>query len=502
MSDQSRALPHQPSLRYLKLEAKRRLSAGEFATLHDAQLAIAREHGQPSWTALKQLVEAGPALAQARWVISRFAGAGGPGWAAPADAELREHFDEDYLRLVPAATMTRVLTTVADQLRGDLVVTAGTPLGLRAEISGLRLEAAAQAEPPYRLTRLRLYPLGQRVTDPRVTAPPAATSGTVPAAAAAVAEEAWAELGLPGLVIAGASGEDGAASEDGAGEWAAARGWASLDPAQALRPGHRFPVYSITKLVTSTAVLRLVADGRVGLDDPANRHLRAIRLADGAVTIRELLSHTGGVASPGELFAGRVPSLLALTGPVMACGGPRGSFAYSNGGYAMLGQLIADVTGTPYPDAAAALVLGPLGMAGSSFPASWPEAGAVTGYRVTGDGTFEPAPAEVSTLPAAGGLWATAPDLVRFGLGWASLLPGELAREATRPHAVQRAGGPEVGLGWLLNRPRDVSGQVGGGPAASSSLIVVPSTGRVSVAMTSRMVPIEPVNARLARIIA
>jgi hypothetical protein len=198
--------PDQPSLRYLKLEAKRRLSAGEFATLHDAQLAIAREHGQSSWTALKQLVEAGPALTRARWVISRFAGAGGPGWAAPADAELREHFDEDYLRLVPATTMTRALTRVAGQLRGDLVVTTQTPLGLRAEISGLRLEAAAQPAPPHRLTMLRLYPLGRRVTDARVAAPPEAASGTVPAAAAQVAAEAWAELGLPGLVIAGAAG--------------------------------------------------------------------------------------------------------------------------------------------------------------------------------------------------------------------------------------------------------------------------------------------------------
>ena len=195
MSDLSRALPHQPSLRYLKLEAKRRLSAGEFATLHDAQLAIAREHGQPSWTALKQLVEAGPALAQARWVISRFAGAGGPGWAAPADAELREHFDEDYLRLVPADTMTQVLARVAEHLRGELVVTTETPLGVRGEISGLRLEAAAQAAPPHRLTRLRLYPLGQRVTDPRVTAPPTATSGTVPAAAAQIAASAGCSTG-------------------------------------------------------------------------------------------------------------------------------------------------------------------------------------------------------------------------------------------------------------------------------------------------------------------
>ena len=63
MSDQPRALPDQPSLRYLKVEAKRRLSAGEFATLHEAQLAIAREHGLPSWTALKEYVSAGPSQA-------------------------------------------------------------------------------------------------------------------------------------------------------------------------------------------------------------------------------------------------------------------------------------------------------------------------------------------------------------------------------------------------------------------------------------------------------
>ena len=56
MSDQPRSLPDRPSLRYLKLEAKRRLAAGEFESLHLAQLAIAREHQQPSWTALKEAI--------------------------------------------------------------------------------------------------------------------------------------------------------------------------------------------------------------------------------------------------------------------------------------------------------------------------------------------------------------------------------------------------------------------------------------------------------------
>jgi CubicO group peptidase (beta-lactamase class C family) len=106
----------------------------------------------------------------------------------------------------------------------------------------------------------------------------------------------------------------------------------------------------VTKLITSTAVLRLAAEGRIGLDDPANEHLRTIRLADGTVTVRELLSHTGGVDSPTELFADSVPDLVTLTGPVVGCDGPRGTFAYSNGGYAMLGQLVADVTGSSYQE--------------------------------------------------------------------------------------------------------------------------------------------------------
>jgi hypothetical protein len=85
MPDASRSLPTRPSLRYLQLEARRRRSAGEFPALHDAQAAIAREYGQPSWAALRQLISAPPpqeeghALAQLKWVIARFRDAGSPG---------------------------------------------------------------------------------------------------------------------------------------------------------------------------------------------------------------------------------------------------------------------------------------------------------------------------------------------------------------------------------------------------------------------------------------
>jgi CubicO group peptidase (beta-lactamase class C family) len=264
-----------------------------------------------------------------------------------------------------------------------------------------------------------------------------------------------------------------------------------------LTPGHRFPAYSVTKLITATVVLRLAADGQIGLDDPARAHLHTIRLADETITVRDLLTHTSGVQSPGEMFADRVPDLVTLVGPVVPSAAPRGTFSYSNGGYALLGQLIADVTGGSYPEAAARLVLGPLAMGGSWFPASWPGADAVTGYHLAGDGSFEIAPARICTVPAAGGMWTTAADLVRFALSWASLLPAGLAREALRPQADRDSTGAQMGLGWLLNEPKDVGGHAGSGPGAAASLIIRLSTGQPSVALANRLVPIEPVNARL-----
>jgi CubicO group peptidase (beta-lactamase class C family) len=313
-------------------------------------------------------------------------------------------------------------------------------------------------------------------------------------AVARIIDEAVADLGLAGLILAGQ------ARGQSAPMWTAAAGWADLDRSEPMTADHRFPVHLISTLITAVAVLCLAAGGRISLDDPVSRHLRTVTLADATVTIRELLAHTGGVSNPGELFSKVVPDLAELCGPVLACDEGRGSYRISVGGYAVLGQLLADVTGLAYDDAATRLVLAPLGMTASSFPASAADIGAavVTGYGVNADGGLAPASASVCTMPAAAGLWTTAADLVRFGAGWPSLLSEELAREALRPHARRGPGrGGTIGLGWLIAPDGTCTGIAGMGRGTTSSLLVRRADNQVQVALTNRAVSLEPVNKRV-----
>ena len=224
-----------------------------------------------------------------------------------------------------------------------------------------------------------------------------------------------------------------------------------------LGPGHRFPACQVTTLVTATAVLRLVADDAVALDDPVNGYLRSLRLADDTITVRELLAHTGGVDSPPSLslWADSVGDVSGVLGPTAGCSGPRGEFAYSDGGYAVLGQLITDLTGTPVAQAATRLVLEPLGMGDSWFPAQAPalptllSKDVVCGYRLEEDGSLVREPPRVFALQSAGGLWST-----RAGPGPASgpdggrcCLPNSPSRRCARS-SPQREPADETGLGW------------------------------------------------------
>ena len=113
-------------------------------------------------------------------------------------------------------------------------------------------------------------------------------------------------------------------------------------------------------------MLRLVDKGTIDLDAPVRPRLKSWQLSDPSrsVTTRELLSHNAAIDFlPGETalqpsqpmptnidrLAGRAP---ALNRPVVIDGIPGSGFRYSNGGYLVLGQLVADITGIPFEQVA------------------------------------------------------------------------------------------------------------------------------------------------------
>ena len=212
-------------------------------------------------------------------------------------------------------------------------------------------------------------------------------------------------------------------------------------PAGAARGPPPVPTGAITQVVTATVALRLVAEG---LGSSSTLRPTITCAQSGWPTRRSPSANCSairaGVDDPVNQnpFGATVTSLVSLAGPVMACAGPRGTVRYSNAGYAVLGQLVTDVTGSRYEEVAESVVLRPLGLAGSFFPARWPEQDVVTGYRLDGAGRFQPATAQICVIPAMGGLWSTAADLSRFGATWTSLLPAGLAAEALRPQPAQQ----------------------------------------------------------------
>jgi D-alanyl-D-alanine carboxypeptidase len=99
---------------------------------------------------------------------------------------------------------------------------------------------------------------------------------------------------LDELVANGASGAL-ALVDDGRHVWRLSSGAARLDPYQALRPGARFRIASVTKTFVATVALQLVGERRLRLDDTVERWVPEFVLNGEAITLRMLLNHTSGL---------------------------------------------------------------------------------------------------------------------------------------------------------------------------------------------------------------
>ncbi|MGE3449457.1 MAG: serine hydrolase domain-containing protein [Microbacteriaceae bacterium] len=302
----------------------------------------------------------------------------------------------------------------------------------------------------------------------------------------------WSSLGLVGVVAAGFT-------EDGAGEvFKVAGGYRDLAAACPMSVDDRQLVGSISKLVTANAVLQLIGRDEIGLDVSANTYLATVRLADDGVTIRHLLTHTGGVLSDFGHFVDVVHPLAEVLGSVVPVDFEPGSrLVYSNAGYAVLGEVAAQVIGLAVETVLEELVLKPLGMARSRFELSWPD-DVGPGYDVD-DAAATPVPRAVPCVSAAGGLSSTTADLGRLVAGWETLLEPELAKEAGRVHASN--GARRQGFGWAIDETdgRRVLWHGGGVRGFTASLQWDPDRHAVSTVVFNRQANPGPLNSELLR---
>jgi len=231
----------------------------------------------------------------------------------------------------------------------------------------------------------------------------------------------------------------------------AVRGLASIASRRPVTEDTVFRIGSVTKLVTAIAVMQLAERGELDLDAPANEVLRAFRLAPAepglrSPTIRHLLTHTAGISEVvrlGDLlhpdwgpFMARpaiasaalgaaLPSLASYyRGELRYVVEPGTIFAYSNHGFATLGQLVEDVTGQPLDRTYRERIFEPLGMADTDLSRSERvRAALATGYEFGSRG-----PAAVTDRewlgPAGGGIYSSTRDLARLA---AALLGGGTA---------------------------------------------------------------------------
>ena len=81
---------------------------------------------------------------------------------------MRQHFDDHFLTAIPVGELIAMITSVAADLRGEIVVISQAPLGTQVRIASLEIFASAAAEPPQRLTGLQAVPRVGHITDTRV----------------------------------------------------------------------------------------------------------------------------------------------------------------------------------------------------------------------------------------------------------------------------------------------------------------------------------------------
>jgi len=187
-----------------------------------------------------------------------------------------------------------------------------------------------------------------------------------------------------------------------------------------------FRIASMTKSFTAMAILKLRDDGKLSLDDPAERFVPELKglkypTADSPrITIRHLLSHSEGFPEDNpwgdqQLAETETAFSAMMRGGIPFSNAPGVAYEYSNYGFAILGRIVARASGVAYNDYIANHILRPLGMSSTAMePAAVPAARLAHGYRWEDDTWKEEPQLKDGAFGPMGGMLTSIRDLSKY----------------------------------------------------------------------------------------
>ncbi|MCW4460281.1 beta-lactamase family protein [Sphingomonas sp. BT-65] len=228
----------------------------------------------------------------------------------------------------------------------------------------------------------------------------------------------------------------------------------------------RFRIASMSKAFTALAILKLRDEGKLALDDLAEKHIPEMRgwkypTSDSPrIRIRDLLAHVGGFVTDDPWGDRQQVLTEAEFTAMIAAGVPWGrplqsQHEYSNFGYALLGRIVTNTSGKPYQAYIRDTIMQPLGMSATTYDITQvPRDKLAIGYRWENEAWVEEPSMRDGAFGAMGGVITTAPDYARWV---AFLLAAWPSRDGPETGPVKRATVREMaqGLNFVRIAPRN-----------------------------------------------
>jgi CubicO group peptidase (beta-lactamase class C family) len=285
--------------------------------------------------------------------------------------------------------------------------------------------------------------------------------------------------------------------------WEEGFGWADQEAGVKATPHTPFSLASITKPFTATTIMTLVSEGKVALDEPANRYLAGCQLVGTdrnaeAVSVRLLGAHASGLPGIFECYGPEEQRLVPTPQALLQAYGrlaypPAAVYEYSNLGFAALNAIALALTHAELGTLMQRRVLAPLGLNDSFFGT---DAAQAKNAALRYDANGRLIPHYTTSTPASGELYASAHDLARFALfnmregarGQGGILSKQNIEELHRPVFTDPSGVATT-FGWFKNHT--TSGipfffKSGGDPGVANRMCFVPSKDLACVVLTNR----------------